>query len=290
MKQNIYNYIFLKQKELKQFVAYIIALSFSFTLFFQLIISNFINTQYRFIEIFIIIFIFIFILLFLRLTIMKIIAYNYAFEIIFTTTYFNKYWLNKYSTLETLIFNPFQKKHRLKKFKGINNNISIILLNILTYGLLIFPYSYKYQKKKIEWKFIGTTYEFENLDPGVSSLEISYFRLNKAILGGFFFFFIAFLFSKILLSNFELYPFFIFIILYLSILYLLPFINISEGYNLVEYEKLLNINLFLSIIFILLGLFLSLFFDNIFYSFLIGILFIFLASIIYLIINILKLK
>ncbi|MFW5704879.1 MAG: hypothetical protein ACOCXG_03460 [Nanoarchaeota archaeon] len=192
-------------------------------LMFGFLFNRFTDFDSGFFSVLIILFLFIFLLLYLRLTFMKLAAYRQCFELTLHKQYLNQFY---YKAQDKISY------HQKNLKKGIPAYVFGIILYILTLGIFIMPYFWRYEYKKIPHLHIGSRQWLEGDSPNDMHLEVSDYRLSKVFLAGFIYYVIFTLILKLFISSENIfYEPFIFIMFYLAFFSLIPIFNF-EGMEL----------------------------------------------------------
>ncbi|NQZ84489.1 MAG: hypothetical protein HRU03_02120 [Nanoarchaeales archaeon] len=258
-------YLFPKKIELFP----ITIVTFVLSLLFSILIIKLSSIQNDLIGIFIPIFIFLNLLFHTKLIFMKYTGLRYGIELTFALTYFNYYGVRKFETLS----NKFPDLTK----QGLSTIIISILIYIITLGFLIVPSIWKINFKKIPHLYIGSG-EHHELGFALTPLfEVTYFRIAKTYITGFFFYFIFAQLIEIFFKQAELYPWLQAITFYIAFFTLIPMPGF-EGYELylrnkfgymmlipILFTGMLSIIVFESVFFTVLVVFLVfgyIYFDN----------------------------
>ena len=267
---------YIKPKKEEYFTLLIISLVLSglFSMSF-FIFSN--NLNFDFLEIFLKFSIFLFVLFLGRLLIMKFVGMRNAFEIEMELTYFNQFWFRKYDRLthfeenidKTAKFLGAKKKEEsmfgIFGTKGIPVIFLSVFIYIVTLGFVLFPSVWKYKIKKIAHKHIGSMqYHEVGAVLFFRNIEISVYRVSKAIFAGFFYYFAFAMVFKALFENlFALYNWMIFILYWVAFFTLMP-IPGTEGF---EFFRTNRFAWFMAFSILVLGMVGILIFENYFFMF-----------------------
>jgi hypothetical protein len=258
------NFLKIEKKEIIDLLFITIVLSFLFSISF----FRFIPYRYSFLEIYVLYLIFLMIFYVLQLYFMKFVAYYYGFEIFLYQTYFDRYFLAPWDSISQKIksVSKMTHKEKLEYSQTENGKIPMVLISvilfILTLGFLIYPSVYNYKYKRIPFRHFGkkSIFESEKSLPFLFHKEISDYRFSMSIFAGFIFYFLFALILKIFFSSFEFYLWFLFMIIYLAFISLIPIFG-SSGYELFMRNNFAWLSTFAIFVF---GFFSIFIFDNIF--------------------------
>lgn len=196
-------------------------------------------------------FLFLFIFYFSRLIVMKLVGLKNAFEINLDFNYFDKFGFRKFDKLsyykkkveKVAVKSSLAVAHSAGTLKEVeyhksdfmNKGIPVLFLSvfgyILTLGFFVSPGVFKYKIKKIPHLFLGTQQYHENDVLFYYNMEISDYRISKALFFGFLYYFIFGIFLKLFFEGSSYYYWFMFILFWVGIVSLVP-VPSTEGFAL----------------------------------------------------------
>lgn len=224
--------------------------SFVFSFLFSLVFIRFGDNSTLF-DVFFVFFIFIFIFYFTRLVVMKLVGLKNAFEINLDFNYFDKFGFRKFdkisyfkkkiekatvkSTLAVVHATGALKEVDYHKSNFMNKGIPVLFLSVFAYilsaGFFVYTSVFSYKVKKIPHLFLGTQQMHENDILFYYNMEISDYRISKALFFGFLYYFIFGIFLKFLFEDTFYYYWMIFILFWIGFISIIP-VPSSEGFQL----------------------------------------------------------
>ena len=217
---------------------------------------------------------FIFVILFFRQCTMKYFSYYQGFNIIFILRRAITYGFNQREDLSSSQLLPIDTPYYFKILQNLKNKFSSrqtegfpvflfsIFLYVISFMFFIYPSIWSYNIKKIPHMFFGTASKME-MDLGhLRNLDVSHLRISRTLLIGSIFFFLSFLFNKLLFYDTKYYMWFFSILAVFAIFHFIPLFGIEplEDYRQMSFN--ISYSRFLSICFIFLGLLISLFIEG----------------------------
>jgi hypothetical protein len=212
------------------------------------------SLEYSFLGVFLIFFLFIFFLFHFRLIVIKIFGLINAVDFTMYQTKmdhygfrkFDRFSYYKYKVEKRLVKAPAKiaqkttgvmsqkeiKKAKDYSFTGFYSSLLSLFIFFLSLGFLIFPSMWRFKSERIEHLFVGTMNQNEIQMNWRMPLTITGYRITRALfMGNVAYVLFLFLLKELFfLDQTSLYGWFIFIVLWIAIITLLP-IPGTEGYD-----------------------------------------------------------
>jgi len=211
-------------------VTFVLALMFSmFTVRFSQFYAEVLPTFLQF-------YLFLLVLFFSRLIVMKYAALINGFEIDFDMTYFNKFGVRSFDTL-MYYYNEVKtytltKKVLTRPKAGIAAPVLSLILYIFTFGFVIYPSLWKFKFKRIPHLHVGPPQHFETELIFYRNMDISDYRISKAYLAGFFFYFVfGFIMKMLFKDELQIYNWLLLALYWIAFVTIIPF-PVSDGFEL----------------------------------------------------------